>query len=224
MQTRIGKYLAIFCSISILLVLSTTSNRIPILTNGASAQELRLELFRDRHGRFIISYPSSWTIVIGERDYPQRDKAAGNVDHLASIKMEIKDNPGPRVYVFKEPLGSPVGFNPHVNVVITEIPTDIDNQIGQAIIDYRKRSLALSLQNFDLISAKEMVINSLPSVAMEYTYKATIGDKELLLRCLQYNVVVENELLYILTATDMVRNFADNQKEFETILNSFQFR
>jgi hypothetical protein len=183
-----------------------------------------MELFQDTHGRFIISYPSSWTIVTGERDYPQRDKAAGNIDHLASVKMEIKDNPGPRVYVFKEPLGSPVGFNPHVNVVIEEIPTDIDNQIGQAIIDYRKRSLAPSLQNFDLISAKEMVVNSQQGVAIEYMYKATIGDKELLLRCLQYNIVVENELLYILTATDMARKFINNQKEFETILNSFQFR
>jgi hypothetical protein len=195
-----------------------------MLTNGACAQELRLEIFQDRHGRFIISYPSSWTIVTGERGYPQKDKAADNVDHLASVKMEIKENPGSRAYVFKEPLGSPVEFNPHVNVVIEEIPTRIETPIGEAIIDYRKNSLASSLRSFDLISAKEMVVNSLPTVTMEYTYEATIGEKELFLRCLQYNVVVKNELLYILTATDMVRDFMNNRKEFEAILNSFQFR
>ena len=219
----IAKYLLIVSMATLFISPTLKSKRIPIFSQTVFAQEA-LEIFWDRRARFSISYPSSWHIITGEEIQPLVKKSVDEYDFFESLKREIKQTPGPRLYIFKEPMGAEVEFNPYVNVLVQEVPANIAIPTGQVLIDYLKNSLEIYLRDFNLISAREITLQSLPAVVLDYSYKMPIGDKEQSLRSLQYNIVVKNNFIYTLTATDMVNSFRKNKTEFETILNSFQFK
>lgn len=222
-NSLITKYLIIALMATLFVSTTLKLKGVPIFSETAFAQEEQ-EIFWDRRARFSISYPSSWHIITGEEIQPLVKKSVDEYDLFESLKREIKQSPGPRVYIFKEPMGAGVEFNPNINVLVQEIPADIGIPTGQVLIDYLKNSLEIYLRDFNLISTREITLHSLPAVVLDYTYKIPIGDKEQPLRRLQYNVVVKNRFIYTLTATDMVNNFRKNKIEFEAILNSFQFK
>lgn len=219
----IGKYLLIALVATLFVSPTSRCKRVPIFSEPAFAQE-ELEIFWDRRARFSISYPSSWHIITGEEIQPLVKKSVDEYDLFESLKREIKQSPGPRVYIFKEPMGARVEFNPNINVLVQEVPANIGVPTGQVLIDHLKNSLEIYLRDFNLISAREITLHSLPAVVLDYTYKMPIGDKEQSLRSLRYSIVVKNRFIYTLTATDMVNNFRKNKTEFEAILNSFQFK
>ncbi|HIC91554.1 MAG TPA: hypothetical protein EYP21_05760 [Syntrophaceae bacterium] len=219
----IAECLVIALVATLLVSLTPWCKRIPIFSEPAFAQG-KLEIFWDRRARFSISYPSSWHIITGEETQSLVKKSVDEYDLFESLKEEIRQSPGPRVYIFKEPMGAGVEFNPNINVLVQEVPANIVVPTGQVLIDHLKNSLEMYLKGFNLISAKEITLHSLPAVVLDYTYKMPIGDKEQSLRSLQYNIIVKNRFMYTLSATDMVSNFRKNKAEFESILNSFQFK
>lgn len=171
---------------------------------------------------YTISYPEEYHFT----NDPKFTRRAINLakESNPDLSQLMTENIGLQFFIFRFKIGTPVDFNPNINVVTEKIPDGM-KLTTKEYFDISMQQLPRMLRKVKIIEpGKPIQVNGVEFYRASYTHEQALMGQTLKARVLQYFYLQsETNIAYVITFSDLTKSYEKNVADMEKVMQTFQF-